>query len=380
MFKRISLQWRLTLFTAFLIGICCIGLSVFLNVSAYRMVDSIDSSIGVYDTDNLENESTDFVPSSPSSSLNAFEKAKNNYLSESLAYTTIAIIIGGILTYYVSGKALEPIRDLNKNIKNININHLNESLEVPQTKDEIAELTTSFNEMMEKTSYIFQLQKQFSANAAHELRTPLAVLQTKLDVFSKKKNHSDVEYEKLLEVFKKQIKRMRSLIKELLDIANMEHTIQNQVISLEELINETIDDLFPLANEYNIKLIVKECSFYILGDYDLLYRAFYNLIENAIKYNNKNGSVIINANIKNENIVIMIQDTGIGIPDSMKKQIFEPFFRIDKSRSRELGGAGLGLAFVKDIIQKHNGTITVENKEKGSCFTIILNKCKDVLG
>lgn len=373
MIKKLSLRWRLTLLSSLLIAICCIGLSVVLNLSAYRMADSIDA-IPMQPAQS-PNETTDFSPMTPSTSAETVKQAKNNYLAESVIYTVFAVFIGGILTYYVSGKALDPVRALNEQVKNINTHNLDESLAVPSTNDELAELTSSFNDMTDKLAQAFAMQKRFSADAAHELRTPLAVLQTKLDVFLKRNQHSAEEYGALISTFQKQITRMRSLVTELLEIANMEHEVQKQDVPLDLLLEDVVNDLIPVAKEKRIALNLKNGGLSVSGDYGLLYRAFYNLCENAIKYNTENGKVFVGTSETGEDIIVTVADTGIGIPNDMKKQIFEPFYRVDKSRSREMGGAGLGLALVDSIIKKHNGTIKItDNESGGSRFTVTLPK------
>lgn len=380
MIRKISLRWRLTLLTSLLIAVCCIGLSIVLNVSAYRMADTIDAS--EIRPAHSVGTPTDMVPMTPFPSAEAAEtvlQAKHGYLMESLLYTVIAVLAGGCLTYYIAGKALEPIQALNEQVKNINSHNLSESLDIPPSKDEIAELTASFNDMTDKLARSFAAQKRFSADAAHELRTPLAVLQTKLDVFCKRKQHSPEEYEALTTAFQKQIKRLRSLVTELLEIADMERGLQRQDVSLEMLLEDVVNELEPLAKEKNIALTLNHGNLSVSGDYELLYRAFYNLTENAIKYNIPHGSVTISAAVKDQNcIAVTVEDTGIGIPESMKRRIFEPFYRVDKSRSREMGGAGLGLSLVDAIVKKHDGIVSADdNGECGSCFTIMLPiKCE----
>lgn len=374
MIKKISLRWRLTLLTSLLIALCCIGLSAVLNISAYRMADSIDAT--VIQPANPTDESitdTPSMPLVPSSSAETTRLAKHSYRMESLLYTIIAVLVGGVLTYYIAGKALEPVRALNEQVKNINSHTLNESLEVPLTKDELAELTVSFNDMTDKLAEAFAVQKRFSVDAAHELRTPLAVLQTKLDVFRKKKEHTKEEYEALTSVFQKQVSRLRGLVTELLDIANMEHELEMRGFSIQQLVNDVVKELSDIAEEKNISVTADCGDIYICGDYKLLYRAFYNLTENAIKYNITGGNVEIFAKSKAKNITVTVSDTGIGIPNSQKEQIFNAFYRVDKSRSREMGGAGLGLSLVDTIIKKHGGTITVsDNKGGGSRFIVVL--------
>lgn len=375
MLRKISLRWRLTLSTALLIAVCCIGLSLVLNISAYRMADSIDAVViqparpaGTVPAEHP------IISSEPSVSSEAVGQAKHSYHMESILYTAAAVLLGGILTYYISGKALEPVRVLNKQVKNINAHNLHETLDVPPAKDELAELTASFNAMTDKLAQAFAAQKRFSAAAAHELRTPLAVLQTKLDVFRKREEHTPEEYEALTKTFQKQVGRLRRLVTELLDIANMEHELQRQEIALKKLLGDVVRELSGVAEEKNISLTLDCGEIGITGDAALLYRAFYNLVENAIKYNVPGGSAEIKGKVKDENrITVMVKDTGIGIPDELKKEIFAPFYRVDKSRSREMGGAGLGLSLVETIIRMHNGTVGIsDNEGGGSCFTVEL--------
>lgn len=259
MIKKLSLRWRLTLLSSLLIAICCIGLCVVLNLSAYRMTDSIEA-IPIQPAQAID-ETTDFSPMMPFDPSETVKQAKDNYFTESVIYTVFAVLLGGILTYFVSGRALNPVRVLNEQVKNINTHNLDESLPVPPTNDELAELTASFNDMTDKLAKAFAMQKRFSADAAHELRTPLTVLQTKLDVFQKKEKHSSEEYEALNAVFQKQVKRMRSLVTELLEIANMEHELQKQEVLLDMLLDDVLNDLIPVAKEKNVNLNLKK------GDY-----------------------------------------------------------------------------------------------------------------
>lgn len=378
MLKRLSLRWRLTLITAILITACCIGLTIVLNLSAYRLADVVDATkitpaqeIGT--TPMYEIGNSEIVPSSPAQEL---QQAKQGYRIESIVYTIIAVLLGSVLTYYVSGKSLRPVKVLNEQVKNINVHNLSETLDVPSTRDEIAELTQSFNEMTTKLDEAFLMQQRFSASAAHELRTPLSVLQTKIDVFNKKEQHSVTEYDALIKSILNQTSRLRALVSNLLDMTNLEDNAEQQVIVLGELLEEINGELTHIARDKNISILIIGNSNSVYGNLDLLYRAFYNLIENAIKYNVSGGKVEILIDSKEENkVTVTINDTGIGIPDDLKKHVFEPFFRVDKSRSREMGGAGLGLSIVDNIIKKHNGTVTVsDNKYGGTCFTVVLPK------
>lgn len=371
MLKKISIRWRITLYSAVLLTACSILLTGILNYFAFRMADSIEATQTIPAQGLYDDTVTEMLPILPSEET---KTAKWVFGYQSVLYMLLIIVSGSALTYYVAGKALRPLRELNIQVKNMTVSNLSETLSVTDTKDEIAELTDSFNEMTDKLNETFLAQQRFSASAAHELRTPLAVLQTKMDVFKKSHTHTTQEYDALIMVFENQIGRLRSLVKTLLDMTNIDDLGEQDAVSLDELLEDILSELTPLASARDIalSLICQDCV--VKGNLDLLYRAFYNLVENRIKYNKENGSVTVEARkIQNGKVEINIKDTGIGIPDEMKKYIFEPFFRVDKSRSRSMGGAGLGLAMAEQIIRKHNGIIAVSDRiNGGSCFKIIL--------
>ena len=375
--KKLSIRWRLTLLSALLLTVCCVGLTCVINWSAYKMVDGIDAAyittpaVGTSAVQEQNDLPQGMVPSTPSKEISVMKKA---FSIQSIIYMLIVILGGSGLTYYAAGRALRPLTTLNNQVKNINVQNLSATMDVPETKDEIAELTQSFNEMTDKLESAFKTQERFSANVAHELRTPLTVLQTKLDVFKKSNMHTEEEYQNIIATFEKQVGRLRNLITVLLDMTNMEHNTEQDIVNLRDVLEDIVSELTPLAEKNKITLSINCEEVTVIGNLDLLYRAFYNLIENGIKYNKENGTVTVKARkLPNNRAEILIADTGIGIPDEMKKQIFEPFFRVDKSRSRAMGGAGLGLAMVDSIIKKHNGTIFVtDNKNGGSCFKIEL--------
>jgi signal transduction histidine kinase len=376
MLSKLSIRWRLTLLSTALLTVCCVGLTCVINWSAYKMVDVIDATmITTYAIDSSIPEQNELIqemtPSTPSEEISTI---KRTFSLQSLIYMLIVILGGSALTHYAVGRALRPLTKLNNQVKNINIQNLSDSMDVPETKDEIAELTQSFNEMTNKLEDAFKTQERFSANAAHELRTPLTVLQTKLDVFKKSSTHTDDEYQKIIATFEKQVERLRHLITVLLDMANIENNTEQDTVNLQDVLEDIVSELTPVAEKSKVTLSINCDDITVIGNLDLLYRAFYNLVENGIKYNKKNGTVAISAKqLSNNRVEILIADTGIGIPNGMKKQIFEPFFRVDKSRSREMGGAGLGLAMVDSIIKKHKGNISVtDTKNGGSCFKIEL--------
>lgn len=377
MINKLTIRWRLTILSALLLTLCCVGLTIVLNYSAFKMADSLEAAVpivpatSITPNSNMNGGVEELTPSIP---LEELQSAKRGYSDQSIFYMMMIVLGGSALTYYIAGKALKPLDILSNQVKNLNVHNLSETLEVPSTKDEISHLTQTFNEMSDKLNHAFMTQKRFSANAAHELRTPLAILQTKLDVFKKNEKHTDSEYETLMGVFEKQIHRLRELVGNLLDMSNMKDDQEKSDISLNDIFEDILSELSQVANNKNITLSLKCDNSIINGNVDLLYRAFYNLVENAIKYNKDNGSVdieILKININQ--VKIKIKDGGIGIPDEFKHHIFEPFYRIDKSRSRDIGGAGLGLSIVDNIIKKHHGEIYVyDNEDIGTCFEIIL--------
>lgn len=378
MFKKMPIRMRLTAMMVILLTICCVGLTIILNLSAGIMATKIDTA-SLLPAQNVGEESDGNVnfhkPTSSTMSIPSeyVQQAKTDFQLESVVYMIGIIIGGGVLTYYVSGKVLKPLDTLNNQIKNRTVHNLSETMSIPPTNDEIAELTQSFNEMTDKLNDAFIMQRRFSANAAHELRTPLAVLKTKVDVFKKKNVHSMEEYEALITVFEKQTKRLSALVYTLLEMTNMYERVEKETINLKDIFEEIVSELSHIAKEKEVRLYLDCDDSVVDGNLDLLYRAFYNIVENGIKYNIDGGKVMIHVNSDNKQTIVEIKDTGIGILNKEKKNIFEPFYRIDQSRSRELGGSGLGLSIVQSIINKHNGKITVtDNENGGTCFNIKL--------
>lgn len=365
MFKKMSLRFRLTLMTAFLITVCCVGLTLVLNFSANRLANSIDA---VLTTPAQDGEVGTFpmIPLAPSREV---QEAKQGYRIESVLYMVFATMIGSALTYFIVGCALKPVKRLNRQVKTRTINNLSEHLEVPPTKDEIAQLTVSFNELTDQLHENFEIEQRFSANVAHELRTPLTVLQTKIDVFYKKEQHTLEEYEFLMTSVKKQTTKLRELIKSLLDMTNMED-MTKQEVSLDYLFLDIFEELSYLAEQKKVTMSLQCHQKKMIGNTDLLYRAFYNLIENAMKYNIYGGTVQVEITSDNlTKIDILIKDSGIGIPSNLRKHVFEPFYQVNQSSSET--GLGLGLAMVDNIIKKHEGTIHITDLETpGTCFKI----------
>lgn len=376
MLKKISIRARLTILSILTLIVCCVGLTIILNISANRMADVIEATpvTPAIDTNNtlsaLMPPTVDMIPLNPSKES---QVARTNFLYQSILYMLLVVATGGGITYFVAGKALVPLRELSNQMKNRTIHNLSEELPVPESNDEISDLTDAFNQMSNKLDEAFAMQKRFSQSAAHELRTPLTVLKTKVDVFNKKKEHTADEYDKLLSVITTHTNRLAELVMDLLDLTNMDALDCNEQIELKALLIDITQELTHLAGKKNIVVAVEGTEKDVLGNKSLLHRAFYNLIENAIKYNTMNGEVHIHVADAQGQGLVTVSDTGIGIPMEFQELIFEPFFRVDKSRSRQMGGAGLGLATVRTIIEKHNGSITVgTNEAGGSCFTIQL--------
>ncbi|WP_297637351.1 HAMP domain-containing sensor histidine kinase [uncultured Clostridium sp.] len=377
MFRKVSIKTRITLITVIFLISCCIGLTLVLNRSAFKMTaaltmpsEGMDAQISQAMLTPAQN--LNIEPEEEIKAKLEIAKAEKAYKTVSLGYMILFIAIGGGLMYFSINRALRPLSKLSTEIKNKSIENLSEEVYVSEREDEIHDLAISFNSMTEKVNEAFLMQKRFSNNAAHELRTPLTVMRTKLDVFKKRKNPNSEEYDKLIQSMNNQVVRLSDIVSSLLSLTNMEDMDLHQKINLKEMMETICNDLYFISEKKGVKINIIGKEEVIQGNYDLIYRAFYNLIENSIKYNNENGEVYIN--IKSENEII-IKDTGIGIPDNMKENIFEPFFTVDKSRSRKLGGAGIGLSIVKSILDKHNGEIIVsDNEDKGSIFTIKLKR------
>ncbi|MGE7021610.1 sensor histidine kinase [Solibacillus cecembensis] len=383
MFKKMPIRLRLTAMMVLLLTICCVGLTVILNFSAGIMATRIDAvavmpalEVGEKPrvNSNIQSPPTHAMMTTPSEGA---QQAKTAFRLESVIYLLLIIVCGGALTYYVSGKVLKPLDTLNSQIKNRTVHNLAETMDIPPTNDEIAELTHSFNEMTDKLNDAFMMQSRFTANAAHELRTPLAVLKTKVDVFKKKHVHSTDEYDALITVFEKQIQRLSELVIALLEMTNMNDEFEHEPICLKDVLQEMISELTPIANEKDVQLYLDCDNSIVYGNPNLLYRTFYNLVENGINYNIAGGNVKIEVKSNDKQIIVAIKDTGIGIPDELKKTIFEPFYRVDTSRSRETGGVGLGLSIVQSILKKHNGMIAVtDNENGGTCFELTFSNTK----
>lgn len=390
-----SLQLKLTLLLSLLMIVSCVLMYFFISHSAVSGMDGLQNYMIKVDPQDGDSPITFNVD--PKALFPQFEQeiqeTKEDFLLRSVIATTIIILLSSVCTYFLTKKTLTPLQKLTSEVSQIQAQNLSTQLAVPNSKDEIAQLTSSFNEMLTRLDNAFSTQKQFSANAAHELRTPLAVLQTNLEVFEKKQEPEMVEYQQLFTMIKEQTARLSQLVGTLLDMTNLKSVPRTDHVSLEELVDEVFCDLDPVAEKAGISIHFDDSSSQdwhtdvhtpdasalnnnirnITGSYVLLYRAVYNLVENAIKYNRPNGSVTVSVKEKNGQAMVLVKDTGIGISPENQKKIFDPFFRVDKSRSRAMGGAGLGLALVDSIAKEHGGTVNVlESSEAGSTIALML--------
>ena len=390
-----SLQLKLTLLLSLLMIVSCVLMYFFISHSAVSGMDGLQNYMIKVDPQDGDSPITFNVD--PKALFPQFEQeiqeTKEDFLLRSVIATTIIILLSSVCTYFLTKKTLTPLQKLTSEVSQIQAQNLSTQLAVPNSKDEIAQLTSSFNEMLARLDNAFSTQKQFSANAAHELRTLLAVLQTNLEVFEKKQEPEMVEYQQLFTMIKEQTARLSQLVGTLLDMTNLKSVPRTDHVSLEELVDEVFCDLDPVAEKAGISIHFDDSSSQdwhtdvhtpdasalnnnirnITGSYVLLYRAVYNLVENAIKYNRPHGSVSVSVKQENGQAMVLVTDTGIGISPENQKKIFDPFFRVDKSRSRAMGGAGLGLALVDSIAREHGGSVKVlESNEKGSIIALML--------
>ena len=385
--RKISLQWRLTILTTVLITILCGCLTFFLYKNGVYYFDTLQKSVTDHGTkpeavyiDIPDNEWDDFVAQFSTKVYNS----KSDYRTKSLLITVVMALFGGAVTYFISGRALKPLREFSETVEKVQIQNLTDYT-IEETKiAELDRLRTSYNKMLLRLSESFEIQRQFTGNAAHELRTPLALIQAQLDLYHSTENDADLDAaQETIQMITEQNERLSKLVKTLLDMSELQTIMRNDKIELFGLIEEVLTDLEPLALEKGIALIQepqdttydKDVSneLMLMGSDILIYRMLYNLVENAIKYNHVNGKVIVSAKQTGNDIDITIADTGSGIDEAFREKIFEPFFRVDKSRSREIGGVGLGLAMVREIVRAHDGKIDVhQNAYGGTTFEVKL--------
>ena len=379
--KKMSLQWRLTcIITLYIAVICgCVTMLVYKNGVYY--MDSLQEAVDTRGDDQPDDAEEIYI-SIPEDKWDEFANDfsvqvynnKADYRKNSLIISAVLALLGGVVTYFISGHALRPIREFSDKIEKVQAQNLADSrIEENQVK-ELNQLSVSYNRMLERLSDAFEIQRQFTANAAHELRTPLALMQVQLDLYhSNRHPGNDADTVQMIKMVTEQNDRLNKMVKTLLDMSELQTVGRDDEIVLDALVDEVLEDLEPLAETKNIRLIGKCKDITMVGSDILIYRLVYNLVENAIKYNHSGGQVTVTADRKEKQVYLSVEDTGAGIPEELKERVFEPFFRVDKSRSRELGGVGLGLALVREIVRVHDGSITVKsNPSGGTIFEVVL--------
>ena len=379
--KRMSLQWRLTCIITVYIAVICGCLTMFVYKNGVYYIDSLQETVDAQGEDNGEDTDEIYI-SIPDDKWDEFAndfsiQAYNNkedYKKNSLLISAILAFIGGVVTYFISGHALRPIREFSDKIEEVQAQNLAASRIEENKVKELNQLSVSYNKMLERLSDAFEIQRQFTANAAHELRTPLSLMQVQLDLYNSTRHpDNDADTLQTIKMVTEQNGRLSKMVKTLLDMSELQTVGRDDEIMVDALVDEVLADLDPLAQEKNIKLTGKCKNITMVGSDILIYRLVYNLVENAIKYNHSGGQVTVTAYRKEKHVYLSVEDTGNGIPEELRERVFEPFFRVDKSRSRELGGVGLGLALVREIVRGHDGSIAVRsNPSGGTVFDVIL--------
>lgn len=377
--KRMSLQWRLTCITTLCIAIICGCLTMFVYKNGVHYIDSLQDAVESQG-DEKGNKSDEIYISIPDDKWDEFADEfsvqvynnKADYKRNSLIITVLLALLGGVVTYFISGHALRPIREFSDKIEEVQVQNLSDSRIEENNVKELNQLGISYNKMLERLSDAFEIQRQFTANAAHELRTPLALMQVQLDLYNSASHPgNDADTLQTIKMVTEQNDKLNRMVKTLLDMSELQTVGRDDKIILDAIVEEVLADLEPLAVEKNIKLIGKCEDATMIGSDILIYRLVYNLVENAIKYNHPLGQVTVTAYQRNKHVYLSVEDTGSGIPKELRERVFEPFFRVDKSRSRELGGVGLGLALVHEIVRVHDGSICIKSgKTGGTIFEV----------
>ena len=381
--RKLSLQWRLTILTTVLITVLCGCLTFFLYKNGVYYIDTLQETVtdqgktpeALY-IEIPDNEWDNFASQFATEVYNS----KSDYRNRSLLITGVVALLGGAVTYFISGRALKPLREFSETVEKVQAQNLTDYTIEENKIAELDRLRISYNKMLIRLSESFETQRRFTGNAAHELRTPLALIQAQLDLYHTTEHpESTAVAEETIQMVTEQNERLSKLVRTLLDMSELQTVSRNDRIELHSMIEEVLTDLEPLAQEKKVELIQKsqgvgakaDEELFLTGSDILIYRMLYNLVENAIKYNRENGSVTVSAIRKKNKVVLTVSDTGNGIDEAFREQIFEPFFRVDKSRSRELGGVGLGLAMVREVVRVHDGTIEVyTNKHSGTTFEV----------
>ena len=378
--KRMSLQWRLTCITTLCIAVICGCLTLFVYKNGVYYIDSLQETVESQG-DGKGNTSEQIYISIPDDKWDEFAAEvsvqvynnKADYKRNSLVISALLALLGGVATYFISGHALRPIREFSDQIEAVQAQNLSDSRIEECHVKELNQLGISYNKMLERLSDAFEIQRQFTANAAHELRTPLALMQVQLDLYNAAGHPgNDADTLQTIRMVTEQNDKLNRMVKTLLDMSELQTVGRDDRIIVDAIVEEVLADLEPLAQEKNIKLVGACEDTTMTGSDILIYRLVYNLVENAIKYNHPGGQVTVTSCQKEKQVYLSVEDTGSGIPPELRERVFDPFFRVDKSRSRELGGVGLGLALVREIVKVHDGIITIQpNPAGGTIFEVV---------
>ena len=378
---KLSLQWRLTLITTLCIAVICGCLTLFVYGNGVYYIDSLQHTVDTQLGDGSNATSAEIYIGIPDDAWDDFVSDfsvqvynnKADYKKNSLLFSALMALAGGVATYFISGRALKPLCEFSDKIEEVQAQNLSDSRIEESSVAELNRLSVSYNRMLARLSEAFKTQRQFTANAAHEFRTPLAVMQLQLDLYNSTEHPTnDACAQQTIRMMTEQNERLSRMVKTLLDMSELQTVARDDEIALDALVEEVLADLEPLAQEKTIHLTAQCDAVTMTGSDILLYRLVYNLVENAIKYNTPGGTVTVGVAQQDKHIRLTVADTGTGIPEELKERVFEPFFRLDKSRSRALGGVGLGLALVREIVNVHGGSISVkDNPDGGTTFEVI---------
>lgn len=379
--RRMSLQWRITIITTLFIAVICGCLTMFVYKNGVYYIDLLQDTVDAKGDGESGKEPDEIYINIPDDKWDDFANDfslqvynnKADYKKRSLLFSTLLALLGGVVTYYIVGHALKPLKKFSDKIEEVQAQNLSDSRIEENEVKELNQLSVSYNKMLERLSEAFEMQRQFTANAAHELRTPLALMQVQLDLYNSTEHPGNDECTgHTIAMITEQNERLSKMVKTLLDMSELRITVRDEKIMVDALVEEVLEDLEPLAAEKNVELIGKCKPVTMTGSDILIYRLVYNLVENAIKYNHPEGKVTVTACQKEKKVILSVVDTGSGIPGELRERVFEPFFRVDKSRSRELGGVGLGLALVHEIVKAHDGSISIkDNPPGGTVFEVV---------
>ena len=381
--KKMSLQWRLTCIITVYIAVICGCLTMLVYKNGVYYIDSLKETVDARGDEKTDDADEIYI-SIPEDNWDAFANDfsvqvynnKTDYRKNSLIISAVLALLGGVATYFISGHALRPIREFSDKIEEVQAQNLADSRLDENKVKELNQMSVSYNKMLGRLSDAFEIQRQFTANAAHELRTPLALMQVQLDSYNSGQHPgNDADTVQTIKMVTEQNDRLSKMVKTLLDMSELQTVGRDETIMVDALVDEVLADLEPLAREKEVELTGNCEAITIVGSDILIYRLVYNLVENAIKYNHPGGQVTVNASRKEKCVCLSVADTGNGIPEELRERVFEPFFRVDKSRSRALGGVGLGLALVHEIVRVHDGSITVRsNPSGGTVFEVMFTQ------